>query len=132
MSKRSKRKQKAAWYSLRPLTLVLTILYLGLLIAWPWIVGEGGVDPQLGFFFLVSVAAALLLGWIAWRVCAKSDRIGNVVFCLVIAAFAVWNGLDEHQRADAGARVREFVNDPDAMLSNAIGTLDRITHRMTE
>lgn len=113
--KRDKAKRElAGWYKLKPVSMAFPLLlFIGLWIpplargdAIEWSLFQNAIMGTL-----VAVLLALLVGWIAWRVCFKSAWFANAIFCLAVVGSGVWSiVLSDIQRARAQDEVASTID----------------------
>ena len=98
-------RRKRMWYSIKPLSYMMTGLLLICLFIVPVTLGQDmglTVLQNVGMSFAASLLGALLLGWLGWRLFLRSDLMANLFFCLVLIASGIWaTGLTNHQRNHA-------------------------------
>ncbi|MHC4947340.1 MAG: hypothetical protein ACYTG1_03645 [Planctomycetota bacterium] len=124
---RRKKQERSSWYQLRPLNLLLPVVYVAGLVAVPLVQGrvlDSSVLMEAVFAGAITIFAALLLAWFAWRICKYSDFAANGAFAMVVIAAGVWSlVLTSPQRAEASAYVQDTVNEHVAELRAHAETL---------
>lgn len=98
-------RRKRIWYSIKPLSYMMTGLLLICLFIVPVTLGQDmglTVLQNVGMSFMATLLGALLLGWFGWRLFFRSDLMANLFFCLVLIASGIWaTGMTTHQRNQA-------------------------------
>ena len=118
------RRARANWYVLKPTSMLVAAIYLLCLFVIPVARGrtlQESLVIDAAICFAPTLLLALLLAWIAWRLCKRSDEIANAAFCFILVAGGIWTaGLTRPQRADASEMLRHQLG---TQLSDARRTI---------
>lgn len=99
------KRNKRFWYRFKPISIVVTGMFLLCLFIVPVARGHDMSDVvmmEVGKAFVATLMIAMILGWMGWLMIRRTDVTANIVFCLVIIASGVWTtGLSHGQRSEA-------------------------------